>query len=274
MRRSGSALRNGRTILTVLALIAGFLSAHARAEERLVAPPYPGAIRLSPEKMKGRDRVVFGSRDPHEKVQAFYQTKSAHLAKGSEGEFSGQKNTATIIVYTYEQSLRMIQKTKGDYTWANPAEVFLEWRGPNPAGSWEYRDFFGELDKQAKKFPGHDAELTALKKEYDWLQVAFAFKEKVEPVYKRCSNEAQALPPIMNDPEAMKKLQAQLEQLSREGRYKERNDLAKQLSITDEMKKKRAADHFGLWKACLTEASGFGYLTKISIHQDPSVWSY
>ena len=250
------------------------LSAPARAGENLVAPAYPGAQRLSPQKLKGRDRFVFASRDPHEKVQAFYQTKGTHLAKGSEGEISGQKNTATIVIHSYEQSLSIIRKSKGDHTRANPAEVFLDWRGPESGGSRDVDLFFHALERQAKKHPGHDAELAGLRKEYDWLKVGFSFQEKVEPIYKRCSNEAEGLPPLMNDPEAMKKLAAELDRLGRKGRYAERNELAKQLSVTDELTKRKAADNFAFWKQCLVQASAYAYLTRISIHQHPSLWSY
>ena len=115
--------------------------------------------------------------------------------------------------------------------------------------------FFGELQSQAKKHPGHDAELAALKAKYGWIGLAFLHPEKkAEELYKRCSAESSGVNPNVDQAALMQ----QMAKLAQEGKYDEVVKLQEQL-VGDDPKaeeRKRKADHFGLWKGCLEEAAG------------------
>lgn len=256
-------------LLILVPISHGLAARLAAAEEKLVAPPYPGSVRITPPHAKGRDVIVFYSQDPHEKVRAFYEPKYGRLPSDPV-ERHDTKIGVTLIVHTYEQALKIIQKSKGDYTQAEPSTVVLEWlpagRGDRPV------PFFRELERQAKKFPGHDAELAELKKKYAWLARASYTDNMDDKIFRRCSNEARGQDPAMSEPGAMQAFQAKLRKLSDEGRYAEAARLMKQ--VEEKAAERRKADHFGLWKLCLEEAAGYAWLTRISIQQDPSLWSY
>jgi hypothetical protein len=257
-------------VLLLFAPISSILAAlPAAAEEKLIAPPYPGSVRITPPNAKGRDVIVFFSQDHHDKVRAFYEPKYGRLPSDPV-ERHDTKIGVTLVVHTYEQALKIIQKSKGDFTQAEPSLIVLEWL---PDGGAERTvPFFRELERQAKNFAGHEAELAELKKKYAWLARASYIDNMDDKIFRRCSNEARGMDPAMSDPGAMKAFQDKLWKLSEEGRYAEAAALMKQVEI--KAAERRKADHFGLWKRCLEEAAGFAWLTRIKIQQDPSLWSY
>jgi hypothetical protein len=259
----------GIVLLLLVPITHGLAARLAVAEEKLVAPPYPGSVRITPPNAKGRDVIAFYSQDPHEKVRAFYEPKYGRLPSDPVERHDG-KTGVTLIVHTYEQALKIIQKSKGDYIQAEPSWVVLEWLSAE--GSDRTVPFFRELERQAKKFPGHDAELAELKKKYAWLARASYIDNMDDKTYRRCSSEARGIDPAMSEPGAMQTFQAKLQKLSEEGRYAEAAALMKQVEV--KAAEERKADHFGLWKGCLEEAAGFAWLTRIKIQQDPSLWSY
>jgi hypothetical protein len=241
----------------------------AAAEEKLVAPPYPGSTRITPPNAKGRDEIVFYSQDHHGKVRAFYEPKYGRLPSDPVERRDG-KTGVTLIVHTYEQALKIIQKSKGDFTQAEPSMVVLEWLPDG--GSDRPVPFFRELERQAQKFSGHDSELAELKKKYAWLARASYIDNMDDKIFRRYSNEARGIDPALSEPGAMQAFQAKLRKLSDEGRYAEAAAIMKQVDV--QAAEKRKADHFGLWKRGLEEAARFAWLTRIKIQQDPSLWSY
>jgi hypothetical protein len=56
------------------------------------------------------------------------------------------------------------------------------WTTFHPSGQ-----FLRELEEQAKKHPGHDAELAALRQQYGWLLGAFAIEAEVRVIFEPCS---------------------------------------------------------------------------------------
>jgi hypothetical protein len=156
-----------------LALVAASRPA-ASAEEKLVAPAYPGAVRFSPAKLGGTEGVVFFARDPHEKVQAFYVPKYARLPKEDEGRVRGA-GEIPLIAQSVGEVTSIITSMKGDYTQARASEIIVEWKPEIFAGTGIGGSFLIELQKQAKKHPGHDAELAALKARYGWLGMRTCF---------------------------------------------------------------------------------------------------
>lgn len=244
-------------------------AAATAAEEKLVAPVYPGSVRLTPPRAKGREMIVFTSQDPPEKVRAFYEPKYARLPANPRDRNDTSIGVA-LVVHTYEQALAIITKSKGDFIWASPSLVVLEWLSSK--APQKTVPFFRELERQAKKFPGHDAELAELENRYAWLARASYTDNMGDKIDRRCSNEASGMDPALADPAAAKAFQEKLRQLAAEGRQDEVTALAKQFD--KKAKAGRNADHFALWKGCLEEAAGFAYRTRIKIHQDPTLWTY
>jgi hypothetical protein len=270
--RSDSRLRSiGHVTAMVFFALAATTGAAAAAEEKLVAPVYPGAARLAATKPLGVDEgVTFFVKDPHEKVQAFYVPKYARLPKEGEGRVRGSAEIP-LIAQEVGTVTSIITSMKGDFTWARATEVILEWKPPVMAGSGIAGRFYFELQNQARKHPGHDAELAALKAKYDWLGLAYLHPEKKgEEILKRCSAESSGMDPEV-DQTAIANRAAQL---AKEGKYDEVAELMKTLEGGDPKaaEKKRRADNFGLWKACIEEAAGYGYLTKVTIDRDPHLW--
>lgn len=270
MRRGDdSPTRLGTALFFLVGLTCSPAQNLAAAEEKLVAPPYPGSVRITPLKTQGRDTVVFTSQDPHEKVRAFYEPKYGRLPSDPV-ERHDKKTGVILVVHTYQQALAIIQRTKGDFTQAEPSTITLEWIAAG--NSDKTVPFFRELERQAKKFPGHDAELAEAKRKYAWLARASYTDRMDDKISSRCSNEASGMDPAMSEPGALKEFQDKLRKLSDEGRNAEAAALAKQFK--NKSSEKRKADHFGLWKRCLAEAAGYAWLTRIKIQQDPSLWSY
>ena len=256
--------------MSSLALVAASLPA-AAAEDKLVAPAYPGAARLSATKQLGVDEgVVFFVKDPHEKVQAFYVPKHARLPKEGEGRVRGT-GELPLIVQEVGTVTSLITSMKGDYTWARATEIIVEWKPPVFAGTGLGAQFIKDLQDQARKHPGHDAELAALKAKHGWLDLAFLYPEKqAEDLYRRCSAESSGVNPNVDQAALMQ----QMAKLAQEGKYDEVVRLQEQLVGADPKaeERKRKADNFGLWKGCLEEAAGLSYLTKITIDRDPRTW--
>jgi hypothetical protein len=269
--RSGTSFRSVGTIaaLTCLALAASSRPA-AAAEEKLVAPVYPGAVRSSGTRLGTDEGVTFFVKDPHEKVQAFYVPKLARLPKEGEGRVRGAAEIP-LIVQEVGAVTSIITSMKGDYTWARATEIIVEWKPPIFAGTGLAAQFIKDLQDQAKKHPGHDAELAALKAKYGWLDLAYLHPEKKgEELYKRCSAESSGVNPDVDQAALM----TQMAKLAQEGKFEEMAALQEKLVGADPKaeERKRKADNFGLWKGCLEEAAKLGYLTKITIDRDPRLW--
>jgi len=269
---SGSRLRSiGHTTAAVSLALLATTGLAAAAEDKLVAPVYPGAVRLAATKQLGVDEgVTFFVKDPHEKVQAFYVPKYARLPKEGEGRVRGAAEIP-LIAQEAGAVTSIITSMKGDYTWARATEIIVEWQPAIFHGAGIAGRFYFELQNQAKKHPGHDAELAAVKAKYDWLNLAYLHPEKKgEEILKRCSAESSGLNPNVDQAA----LVTQYAKLAQEGKYEEMAKLQKQLDGGDPKaaERKSRADNFGLWKACLEEAAGYGYLTKITIDRDPRLW--
>ena len=266
------SIRTFATVSTTLcfALLAASRPA-AAVEEKLVAPAYPGAVRASPAKVGGTEGVVFFVGDPHEKVQAFYVPKVARLPKEGEGRVRGS-GEIPLIAQGVGEVTGIITSMKGDYTQARATEIILEWKPEVFAGTGIGAQFFLELEHQAKKHPGHDAELAALKAGYGWLGLAFFHPEKkAEELYKRCNAESSGVNPNVDQAALM----TRMAKLAQEGKFEEMAELQKQL-VGDDPKaeeRKRKADNFGLWKGCLEQAAGLAYLTRLTIDRDPHQWN-
>jgi hypothetical protein len=270
--RMARARRAPSLVLLAFGAIGGARA--AGPEEKLVAPPYPGAVRLSPAKLALSVPAGFAVKDSHEKVVSFYVPKHARQPHEGEGRRSGD-GTLPLIVQDAGQVAKMIVARNGDYTAARATEVIVDWKPAALAGTGPESQFFRRLEEQAKKHPGHDGELADLKKKYDWLKIAFFDEGKFSSLLKRCSEAAgdPAMSGILGDPKARKELEAQVKMLMAEGRSKEAVDL--QMKAMGSMAgdpKKAKADNFKLWGQCVDELASFAYLTKITIDRDVSQW--
>ena len=271
MKRTRSGRYAGLIAVSLGLVIAAVAAPPARAEEKLVAPVFPGAARLSGTKFGVDEGVTFFVKEPHETVQAFYVPKYARLPKENEGRMRGAGETP-LIVQGAGDVARIITSMKGDYTWARATEIIVEWKPAMFAGTGTAGSFFNELRSQAKKHPGHDAELAALKAKYEWLGLAFLHPEKKgEELLKRCSAESNGVNPNVDQAA----LVTQYAKLAQEGKYEEMAKLQEQLVGPDPKaeERKSKADNFGLWKGCLEQAAGLGYLTRITIDRDPHEWN-
>lgn len=240
------------------------------AEEKLVVPAYPGAVRVSPAKVGGTEGVVFVTRDPHDKVQAFYVPKHARLPKEGEGRVRGAGEIPLIALGVGEVT-GIITSMKGDYTQARAAEVIVEWKPEVFAGTGIGGGLFEELERQARKHPGHDAELAALKAKYGWLSLAYFHPEKQgEEIVRRCSAESSGANPDVDQAALL----TRYAKLAQEGKYDEMAVIQQQLEGADPKAadRKRKADNFGLWKGCIEKAAAVGYLTRLTIDRDPRQW--
>lgn len=264
------SLRIGPIAASLSLVLVAASAPRAGAEEKLVAPAYPGAARLSGTKLGTDEGVTFFAKDAHEKVQAFYVPKYARLPKEGEGRVRGAAEIP-LIVQEVGAVTSIITSMKGDYTWARATEIIVEWKPPIFAGTGLGAQFIQDLQGQAKKHPGHDAELAALKAKYGWLDLAFLHPEKkAEELYKRCSAESQGVNPNVDQAALM----TQYAKLAQEGKYDEMAKIQEQLVGSDPKaeERKRKADNFGLWKGCLEQAAALGYLTKVTIDRDPRQW--
>ncbi len=271
--------------LVILALFLYLDLVTASAGEKLVAPAYPGSVRLTPLQIKenhlnvGSENAVFVTKDSHEKVQAFYVPKYARLPSKDENYPAG-KTHITFIVHSYAEVLKSIQKRKGDITKADDTGVYLEWRLEETSKKPLPR-YFHELEKEAKKHPGNDAELAELRNKYAWLSRAFFLDKKDDTIFQRCRNESLGRPATTSGPSGKEvdELNKKIQNLYAEGRYKEASDLEKQASGREKKSKrdpgnKQKADNFGLWKKCLEEAAEFAYLTRIVINTEEDLGKY
>lgn len=264
--------RAHRETLTVLVAFAYLGFPAAGQEEKLVAPPYPGAVRLSPARLALSVPAVFAVKDPHEKVVSFYVPKYARQPHEGEGQLQGG-GILPLIVHDAGQVAKMIVARKGDYTAARATEVRVDWKPI--AGTGPDFQFFDKLQEQARKHPGHDGELAELKKKYDWLKTAYYDEGKIPPLLARCSQASgdPVIPAILGDKKAMQELQVQMKKLYAEGKTKEAAQLqAKAMGSLEGNPKKAKEDNFKLWGQCLDELASFSYLTKVTIDRDVSQW--
>lgn len=262
--------------MTVLIFVLQIVfTASGYAEEKLVAPPFPGALRISPpptgSKNEWKTPIIFGAQAPHDKVEAFYVPKHARQRKGSEGQLHGDGDTVKtwLIVHSDSEVLEMIQARKGDFTLAHATEVVLEWQADVIAKVNKVNRFFQQLDIQAQKFKGHDAELAELKKKYAYLKTSYYLDKKDEEILFRCSKESGSMVG-QPSPDVMAEYQAQVKKLMEEKRYQEIGPLHEK--IFGGSKKKADTDQFGVWKQCLADLAAVSYQTKVTIDHHPNQW--
>lgn len=176
------------TILIALVTLVSLDSVTASAEEKLVAPPYPGAVRLSPLKTRERG-IVFAAKDSHEKVKDFYVPKYARMPNANEKSLEAYaKTNLTLIALSYAEVLKIVMKVQGDQTLAEPSLVTLQWLPDEP---WREPapGYFYKLKREAKNYPGHDVELAELRTKYAWLSQAYFIDNKDETILRRCEKE-------------------------------------------------------------------------------------
>jgi len=269
-----------RERLSKAALAAGLLAAvlatagvpSLRAEERLVAPAYPGAIRLSPAAVQNMVPVEFAVRDAHNKLAAFYVPKFGRLAAEGETSRSAQ-NLTNVIILSESQVLKLIASVKGDYTLSRPAIVSIEWVPEALAPMNTVNRVFMELESQARRFKVHQAELPELKKKYAFLQAAYYPSGKEQEIILRCGRESGTVVQAMADPKAMDAYSEEVKKLTQEGRYNELAGLQKKyFGDMADAGKRAKADNFAVWKTGLDELAAAAYQTKLRIDMHPSQW--
>lgn len=267
-----------RERLSKAALAAGLLAAVLaaagvlRADEKLVAPVYPGAIRLSPAAVQNMVPVEFAVKDVHDKVAAFYVPKFGRLAAEGETSMSAQ-NLTNVIILSESQVLKQIASVKGDYTLSRPAIVIIEWVPEALAPMNAVNRIFMELESQARRFKVHQAELLELKKKYAFLQTAYYPNGKEQEIALRCGRESGSVVQSMADPKAMKAYSEEVKKLTQEGRYNEMAGLQKKyFGDLADADKRAKADNFAVWKTGLDELAAAAYQTKIKIDMHPSQW--
>lgn len=253
-------------------LLAGAGRAAVGTEEKLVAPMYPGAVRLSPAKVSYDAGVLFAVKDPHDKVVAFYVPKYAHLPKEDEGRVRGS-NKIPLIAQSSSEVLAIIQSMKGDYTMERATEVNVEWVPDTLAGMNTVSKFFFELEAQAKKFKTHAAEVPELKKRYAFLSTSYFFQGQDQEILARCGRESGNAIQYANDPKAMKAYSEEMAKVMKEGQYDKLAGLQqKYFGDAAETEKRRKADNFGVWKKGLEDLAAVSYQTKLTIDIHPSQW--
>lgn len=264
------------SIVVGAALLAAVLTAGAsplRAEEKLAAPIYPGAIRLSPAAVRNMAPIEFAVKDAHDKVAAFYAPKFGRPAKEGEAEQIAANLTSIVVVDPY-QVLNIIQAAKGDITLQRAALVSIEWMPELLAPMNSVNTIFRELEEQAKKFKTHQAELPELKKKYDFLQSAYYLTGKEQEVLAKYGRESGNMTQTTSDPKLMKAYSDELNKLTKEGRYTEVAALAKKYFGDEaDANKRQKADNFGLWVKALDDLAAVSYQTKLSIDVHPSQWN-
>jgi hypothetical protein len=243
-----------------------------RAEEKLVAPAYPGATRLSPATVPNMVPVEFAVSDPHDKVAAFYVPKFGRVAAAGETSRSAA-NLTNIIVLSEPQVLKFIGLVKGDYTLSRPAIVSIEWVPEALAPMSIVNRVFMELDNQARRFKVHQTELPELRKKYAFLQTAYYLNGKEQEILLRCGRESGAVGQSTSDPKAMKAYSDEIKTLTQEGRYAEVAELQKKyFGDMAEVDKRSRADNFAVWRKALDDLVEVGYQTKLKIDVHPSQW--
>jgi hypothetical protein len=243
-----------------------------RAEEKLVAPVYPGAIRQSPAKVGNMAPVEFAVKDSHDKVAAFYAPKYGHLA--AEGETSrSASNLTSVVILSEQEVLKYISAAKGDYTLSRPAIVTIEWVPEVLAPMNTVNRIFMELESQARRFKVHQNELPELKKKYAYLQTAYYVSGKDQEVLVRCGRESGSAPQATIDPKLTKAYSEEVQKLTSEGRYNELAGLQKKYfgDMADAQKREKA-DNFAVWKKGLDDLAAIAYQTKLTIDIHPSQW--
>jgi len=255
------------------AVLAAAVAPSLRAEEKLVAPVYPGAIRLSPAVVKNMAPVEFAVKDSHDKVAAFYAPKFGHLAAEGETDLSSP-NLTRVVILSESEVLKFISAVKGDYTLSRPAFLSIEWISEYLAPSNTVHGVFRELESQAKKFKVHQAEVPELKRKYAWLQSCYYQAGKDQEILTRYGRESGNTVQSMTDPKLMKAYTEEVQKLTQEGRYDQLAGLQKKyFSDVPEADKRRKADNFGLWTKALDELAAVAYQTKLSIDIHPSQWN-
>jgi hypothetical protein len=247
-------------------------STSARAEEKLVAPVYPGAIRLSPAAVKNMVPIEFAVKDTHDKVAAFYTPKYGHVA--AEGETSkSASNLTSVVILSEQEVLKFISAVKGDYTLSRPAIVTIEWVPEVLAPMNTVNRIFSELESQARRFKVHQDELPVLKKKYVYLQTAYYLSGKDQEVLARCGRESGNALQATTDPKLMKAYSEEVQKLTKEGRYNELADLQKKyFGDMAAAEKQQKADNFPVWKKGLDDLAAVAYQTKLTIDMHPSQW--
>jgi hypothetical protein len=259
----------GPALLAAVILTAG---SPISAQEKLVAPVYPGAIRLSPAKVQNMEPVVFAVPDDHSKVAAFYIPKYGRPADEYEaGQTSS--NLTSIVCVDLPAVRKLILAAKGDITLERPALVSIEWVAGSYGGANAVVQVFSELESQAKKFKAHQAELPALKAKYEFLQTAYFLTGKDAEVLSKYGRLSGSVMGASNDPKAMNAYAEEMKKLMAEGKYDQLESLGtKYFGDQKAAEKLRKADHFAEWAKALDELASVSYRTKLSIDVHPSQW--
>jgi len=258
------------------ALLAAVLTtlgaATLRAEEKLIAPVYQGAVRLSPVQLKNMAPVEFAAKDAHDKVAEFYIPKYGHLALEGEAERSAS-NMTTAIIMTENQILKYILSVKGNYTESRPAVVEIEWKARPTASDNAVNRVLRELKSQARRFKTHEAELAEIEAKYAFLKSSYLFEDRAKEILLRYGREAGIAMQFVSDPKVTKDYANEVKKLAQEGRNSELAGLQqKYFSELPDAEKRRKADNFGLWTKALGDLVAVSYLTKLTIDKHPSQW--
>jgi hypothetical protein len=259
-------------LFAVMAVTSFSLPGPLPVEEKLAAPVYPEAVRLSPAQVKNMEGVMFAVKDDHAKVLAFYAPKYARVPKDDDMVDRGP-NELALIIQDEPAILKMILAKKGDMTLSRPSLLRLEWLSDQLSGSNPVSRFWMELERQSKRFKGHEAELAELKAAYAYLNSSFYFEKKYQEILTRCGNESGNGEMRMADPKISKEYAAEIKKLQEEGRYQEMAALnEKYFGNQAEAEKRRKADNFGVWKKGLADLAAVSYRTKVTIDVDPNQW--
>jgi hypothetical protein len=264
-----------RSLFGAVLLAAGFTAGGPalRAEEKLVAPSFPGAIRLSSAKAGNMAPVEFAVKEAHDEVAAFYVPRYGRPAGEGEADRTSS-NMTSIVCVSLEQVRKIILAAKGDITLERPALVSIEWMPEILGPSNTVNRIFMELESQAKKFNSHQAEIPELKKKYAFLQTSYYQGGKDQEILRRYGLESGNSTQTMSDPKALKAYADEMTKLTQEGKYDQLAGLrAKYFGDQKEADKRRKSDNFGLWTKALDDLAAVSYQTKLSIDIHPGQWN-
>lgn len=259
-----------RAVLTSIAFV--IASGSACADEKLVAPPYPGAVRLSPTVLPKNEvtaPVEFAVKDGHEKVEGFYLSNGyARRDTEHEAQRQGAKGELSLIVHSVGKVTSLISAKHGDYTWARATEVYLKWNGADVGNA--VKRLFRGLEIQVQQFPAHAAELEQVKKKYAYLYASFYLPGKDDEVIAACEKENGTDGITGPGSKDMTEFNNKMKELIAQKRYAEMAELNKK--TFGDREKKMKEDRFAEWKKCLDKLDAVSYLTRLTIDRDPNEW--
>jgi hypothetical protein len=243
-----------------------------RAEEKLVAPVYPGAVRLSPAAVQAMEGVEFAVKDPHDKVLAFYVPKYARLPKDGEGRAQGTTEIP-LIARSSAEVQKIILSKKGDFTLERAAEIIVKWQRETGAGANAATKAFFQLETQAKRHKTHDAELAELRAKYAFLKTAWYLEGKDQEALVRGGRESGNAAQFVTDKKILDAYNEEVKKAMAEGRYQDVAGLhAKYFGELPDAARRSKADNFAVWKKALEDLAAVSYQTKVTIDFDPNEW--